>query len=159
VQDVARLFRCMAMLERSTRQTERMLKKQQVGRVPVRPAPEGQVPGGQIPGDRASGDQALGGQAPEGRAPAQVEFDVEALDAAWRDMHYRVADRVIDPVVEAGRLRSASGAGVDVASTARPPVTPQSTPVPAPAKRVKFTLCGQRIDLVKLATIPAAGAA
>jgi hypothetical protein len=112
--------------------------------VPVRQSPEGQVPG----------DQASGGQ-----APAQVEFDVEALDAAWRDMHYRVADRVIDPVVEAGRLRSASGAGVDVASTARPPVTPQSTPVPAPAKRVKFTLCGQRIDLVKLATIPAAGAA
>jgi hypothetical protein len=140
VQDVARLFRCMEMMERSTRQMERVLKKQQAGRVPVRQSPEGQVPG----------DQASGGQ-----APAQVEFDVEALDAAWRDMHYPV----VEPVVESDALQSASGAPIDVASTAPPPVTLRPTLVPAPAERTKFTLCGQRIDLVKLATIPAAGAA
>ena len=97
VQDVARLFRCIEMLERSTRRTERMLKKQWAGRVPVRQAPEGQVPG----------DQASGGQAPEGRAPAQVEFDVEALDApgascttGWLTRWFDLAD--CDPPAERG---------------------------------------------------------
>jgi hypothetical protein len=116
VQNVARLFRCMEVLERSTRQTERMLKKQRAERAPVRQASEGQVPGDRASRDQASRDQASGGHAPEGRAPAQVEFDVEALDAAWRDMHYRVADPVVDPVVQSGGPRSASGVGVSFCS-------------------------------------------
>ncbi len=145
VHDMARLFRCMAMLERSVRKIERSLKRQQAGRVPVRQALGDQVPGAQAPG----------GQAPGGQASAPVEFDVEALDAAWRGMYSRVAD----PVLKSGELRSPSGAGVDAAPTAPPPVTLQPAPVAVPAEQAKFTLCGQRIDLVKLATIPAAGAA
>jgi hypothetical protein len=89
--------------------------------------------------------QGRAGRAALGHAPAEVEFDLAALDAVWCGTAPLAPVPCVDPV----GLRSAGHAGVGAPSRA----------APAPAERVKYTMCGQRIDLVRLATIPAAGTA
>jgi hypothetical protein len=112
-------------LLRVARQMERLLKKEQAGRV----AP--------------------------GQAPAEVEFDLAALDALWCGTDPRAPVPGVDPV----GLRSGGHAGVGRPSPAAPREARQQAAAPDPIGRVKYTLCGQRIDLVRLATIPAAGSA
>ena len=112
---VARMRRSAENLLRGARQMERQLKKEQARR-----------------------------NAP-GQAPAQVEFDLEALDAVWCG----TAPRAPVPSVDPAGLQSGDHAGVNGLSPA----------APDPAERVRYTLCGQRIDLVRLATMPAAGSA
>ena len=85
------------------------------------------------------------GRNASGQAPAEVKFDLEALDAIWCG----TAPRAPVPTVVQTGLKSGGHAVVG-----QPPPA-----APAPAERVKFTLCGQRTDLVRLATIPAAGSA
>jgi len=80
-----------------------------------------------------------------GHAPLEGEFDLQALDAVWCGIAGQTPVGGVDPV----GLQSDDHTGVDEPS----PVAPD------PAERVKFTFCGQRIDLVRLATIPAAGSA
>jgi len=103
-------------LLRVARQMERLLKKEQAGRV----AP--------------------------GQAPAEVEFDLAALDAIWCG----AAPPAPVPGVDPAGLQSAGH---------HPGVGGPSPATPDPIQRVKYTMCGQRIDLVRLATIPAAGSA
>jgi hypothetical protein len=102
-------------LLRVARQMERLLKKERAGRV---------VPG---------------------QAPAELEFDLEALDAIWCGTAFQTPVPTVDPV----GLRSGGHAAVGGPSPA----------APDPAERVKYTMCGQRIDLARLATMPAAGSA
>ena len=80
-----------------------------------------------------------------GQAPAEVEFDLAALDAIWCGTDPRAPV----PGVEPAGLQSGGHAEVAGPSPA----------APAPAERVKYTMCGQRTDLVRLATIPTAGSA
>jgi hypothetical protein len=85
------------------------------------------------------------GQNASGQAPVEVEFDLESLDAVWCGTDTRAPVSDVDPV------GLQSGGHAEVAGP--------SPSAPAPAERVKYTFCGQRIDLVRLATIPAAGSA
>jgi hypothetical protein len=80
-----------------------------------------------------------------GHAPAEVKFDLEALDAVWCG----TAPRAPVPTVDPAGLQSGGHAVVAQPS----PAAPDS------AERVKYTLCGLRTDLVRLATMPAAGSA
>jgi len=89
--------------------------------------------------------QRQAGRTAPGHAPLEVEIDLAALDAVWCGIAGQTPAPGVDPV----GLQSDGHAGVDGPSPA----------APAPAERVKYTLCGQRIDLVRLATIPAAGSA
>ncbi len=95
------------------------------------------------------------GRVAGGQAPAEGEFDLEALDAVWRGTDLQVPVPGVDPV----GLQSGGHAGVGAASPAAPHDPRQPAAAPAPVERVKYTLCGQRIDLVRLATMPAAGTA
>jgi hypothetical protein len=85
------------------------------------------------------------GRNASGQAPVEVKFDLEALDAIWCG----TVPLAPVPGVEPAGLQSGGHAGVGQPSPA----------APDPAERVKYTLCGQRTDLVRLATIPAAGSA
>jgi hypothetical protein len=84
---------------------------------------------------------------PRGQVPAEVTFDLEALDAVWCGTTHRPT--------EATHETSASGQVLPVADSGRTCAVQQ----PDPIERPKFTLCGQRIDLVRLGTLPAAGTA
>ena len=99
-------------LLRVASQTERMLKKRQPARIA------------------------------SGQATPKVEFDLEALDAAW-----------------CGIAGQTLVAGVAEPSSAAPRRRSSKPAAPAPVERVKYTMCGQQTDLVRLATIPAAGSA
>ena len=79
------------------------------------------------------------------QAPLELEFDLAAVDAAWCGIAGQTPVLGVDPV----EPRSEDHAAVDGSSPA----------APDPAERLKYTFCGQRIDLVRLATIPAAGSA
>jgi hypothetical protein len=121
----AQMRRSAEALLRAARQTERLLKQGQAGRVAL------------------------------GQAPVEVEFDLEALDAVWCGTDPRAPVPGVDPV----GLRSGGHAGVGGPSPAAPREARQPAAAPDPIGRVKYTMCGQRIDLVRLATIPAAGTA
>jgi hypothetical protein len=90
-----------------------------------------------------------------GQAPAEVEFDLVALDAIWREIAGQTPVQEVAPVGQ----RSGGHAEVGEPSPAAPREARQQAAAPAPIERVRYTLCGQRIDLVRLATIPAAGTA
>ena len=90
-----------------------------------------------------------------GQAPAEVEFDLAALDAIWCGTAGQKPVPEVDPV----GLRSGDHAVVGGPSPAAPPEARQQAAAPDPIGQVKYTLSGQRIDLVRLATIPAAGTA
>jgi hypothetical protein len=85
------------------------------------------------------------GRVASGPAAAEVEFDLAALDAVWCGTHPQAPVPGVDP---AG-LQSGGHAGAGGPSPAEP----------AAAEQVKYTMCGQRTDLVRLATIPTAGSA
>jgi len=89
------------------------------------------------------------------QAPAEVKFDLAALDAVWCGTAPRAPGPGVDPV----GLRSEGHAGVAGPAPAAPSEERQQAAAPDPAERVKYTLCGQRTDLVRLATMPAAGSA
>jgi hypothetical protein len=122
---VAAMHRNAEMLLRAAGQTERLLKKGQAGRVA------------------------------SGQAPAEVEFDLEALDAVW----CRIAGQTPVPGVDPVGLRSGGHAGVGGPLAAAPREARQPAAAPDPIGRVKYTMCGERIDLVQLGTIAAAGSA
>jgi hypothetical protein len=86
--------------------------------------------------------------------PAAVQFDLEALDAIW----CRTAPRVDPPGSSPAQIAATAGSAC-VPSPAPLPDTRQAASVPAPVQTPKFTLCGQRIDLVRLETMPPAGTA
>jgi hypothetical protein len=90
-----------------------------------------------------------------GQAPAQVDFDLAALDAVW----YGTAGQTPVPGVDPAGLQSDDHAGIGGPSPAAPLQAQQQAAAPDPAEQAKYTMCGQRIDLVRLATIPAAGTA
>ncbi len=90
-----------------------------------------------------------------GQAPDEAAFDLAALDAVWRGMAGWAPVPGVDPV----GLRSGGDAGGDGPSRAAPRAARQQAAAPAPVARDKYTSCGQRVDLVWLATIPAAGTA
>ena len=89
------------------------------------------------------------------QVPAEVEFDLAALDAIWCGADPRAPAPGVDPV----GLPSAAHAGAGQPSRAAPCEARQPTAAPDPIGQVKYTLCGQPIDRVRLATIPAAGSA
>ena len=95
------------------------------------------------------------GRAAPGQAPAEASFDLESLDAAWRRMAGQTPAPEVDPV----GLRSGGHAEVGGPASVAPREARQQAAAPAPAERVKYTMCGQRVDLVRLKTIPAAGTA
>jgi hypothetical protein len=90
-----------------------------------------------------------------GQAPAEVAFDLAALDAIWCGTASQTPVPGVDPV----GLRSDGHAGVAGPSPAAPSEARQPAAAPDPIGQVKYTLCGERIDLVRLATIPVAGTA
>jgi hypothetical protein len=89
--------------------------------------------------------QRQAGRNTPGHPPLELEVDLAALDAVWCG----IAGQPPVPGVDPMGLRSDPHAGVEAPSLA----------APDPTERVKYTLCGQRIDLVRLATMPAAGSA
>jgi len=95
------------------------------------------------------------GRGAPGQAPVEVAFDLEAVDAAWRG----AAGQAPVPGVEPVGLRSGGHAEVGGPAPAAPRAAWQPAAAPGPAARVKYTMCGQRIDQVRLATMPAAGTA
>jgi hypothetical protein len=95
------------------------------------------------------------GRVAPGQASAEVAFDLAALDAAWCGMAGQTPVPGGDPVGP----RSGGHAGAGGPSPAAPREVRQQAAAPAPAERVKYTMCGQRVDLVRLATMPAAGTA
>jgi hypothetical protein len=74
-----------------------------------------------------------------GSMVVDVGFDLVALDAVWCE---------VDPMER----------GPDAIEAAVPP-SPVALCGPPTAPRARYTVCGERIDLVKLETIPAAGTA
>jgi hypothetical protein len=88
-------------------------------------------------------------------APTEVKFDLEALDAAWCG----TAPPAPVPSVDPAGPQSGGHAEVCQPSPAAPLEAQQSAAAPDPAEQIKYTLCGQRTDLVRLATIPMAGSA
>jgi hypothetical protein len=99
--------------------------------------------------------QQQAGRVAPGQPPAELEFDLAALDAVWCGTDLRAPVPGVDPV----GLRSDGHAGVGGPSPAGPREARQQAAAPDPIGRVKYTMSGQRIDLVQLATIPAAGTA
>ncbi len=95
------------------------------------------------------------GRVAPGQAPAEVEFDLVALDAIWCGTIAQMPVPAVDPV----GLQSGDHAEVGGPSPAAPREAQQPAAAPDPIERVKYTLCGERIDLVRLATIPTAGSA
>ncbi len=96
--------------------------------------------------------RAVTGQVPATQAPAAVQFDLEALDAVW----CRTAPRLDPPASTGVETEAAAGA----APAPVPPCdTQQVASAPAAATSAKFTLCGQRIDLVRLGSMLPAGTA
>jgi hypothetical protein len=162
VQDVVRMYRSSEMLLRTVKPMERMLRMQRVGKAPL-------------------------GRGPVGQAPVEGDFDLVALDAAWLEMRHVAADGMPggapdptpDQAVDAGAPRSGGTMGVATPLVASPLAPRQPAPAPAPATRpvpvpaalpasgpaparvelAKFTLDGQRVDEVRLDTMPPAGTA
>jgi hypothetical protein len=89
--------------------------------------------------------RAQAGRLPGNQVPPEIQFDLAELDAYWCDAHPMKPEAVI--------------AGAPASPPVSPRATQQSAARPAPAVWPKFTLCGKRVDLVQLATMPAAGTA
>jgi hypothetical protein len=95
------------------------------------------------------------GRGASGHAPDEAAFDLEALDAAWCGM----AGWAPVPGGDPAGPPSGGAAGDGGPSPAAPRAAWQQAAAPAPIGPVKYTLCGQRVDQVRLATMPAAGTA
>ena len=126
-------------------------------------------------------------QAPVRRVPTTDHIDTETMDAVWCRTAATRTDRPTGsipgtslqeqrlPAAAAGAAHPVQGeaaagsaaVGVVAAVLASAPTPAQlpdkrrsaPAPAPAPVAPAKFTLCGQRIDLVRLETMPAAGTA
>jgi hypothetical protein len=96
---------------------------------------------------------------PQGsQAPADVQFDLAELDAIWSGIAARRPAPAVAPVGPQSDDAAATCWARAPASAPQPDKR-QSAAAPAGVERTKFTLCGQRVDLVKLATMPVAGSA